>query len=254
MESQLIQLKDLFKNGNDPTKCYQMAQNLRAQLLLQPATQNNNSLLSQILEISALLALSHGDFSHFDIFAAQLRSIYFADASFLQTASNAPLLIGLMLMRLLTDNKIAEFHMLLERIQNWSFVHSNQFISFPVALEQSLMEGSFRNVLQSVSNAPSPYISSFTGIIAQAVRETIATSCESSFQTLSLQDLGKLLFFSTIEEVKQFALSRNWKISGDNFHVIFGTVAPSVEHEASAYCTQMLLANLGLAREMESII
>ena len=255
MESQLAQLKDLFSKGNDPSGCYKLAQSLRSQLLLSANTQTPQTIgiMCEVLEISALLTLLLGNLEQFDNLAAQLQAIYFEKSASFQSAGNASLLVALMLMRLLTDNKIAEFHLLLERIQNWSAIYSDQLISFPVNLEQSLMEGSFRQVLVSVSNAPSPYFAPFNSVVAHAVRETIASGAQCSFEWLTLGDLGKMLFLGSVEEVIQFARGREWNISADNTKVLF-SVETSVEHEASAYCTQMLLANLGLAREMESII
>lgn len=257
METEFTKIKELFAKQTDPANCYKIANTFRTQLLLtftQQPNPNASTMLCEITEICALLSLQLQNVSQFDNLAIQLQTFYFDSVPVSHAPSkNSSLLLALILMRLLTSNRFAEFHMLLERVQDWNAVYSDTLISFPVNLEQSLMEGSFRKVLQAVSNAPSPYFEPFNNVVAHAVRVTVANGCQSSFRSLSLVDLGKMLFLGSLEEVMQFVSERNWTVSGDRTKVLFSS-DDCVKYEASAYCTQMLLANLGLAREMESII
>ncbi|KAK6049369.1 hypothetical protein COOONC_13126 [Cooperia oncophora] len=57
-------------------------------------------------------------------------------------AENKYLMIGLNLMFLLASNRLSDFHMLLESVPQ-SIQSNNPYISTPVRLEQSLMEGAY---------------------------------------------------------------------------------------------------------------
>lgn len=54
-------------------------------------------------------------------------------------------LLGLNLLWLLTQNRVAEFHTELELLSP-NDIQNNVFIHYPVSLEQHLMEGSYNKV------------------------------------------------------------------------------------------------------------
>src|SRR4051794_11174541 len=53
-------------------------------------------------------------------------------------------ILGLYMLSLLASSRIADFHTELELLPIAS--HSNKFIAYPIALEQELMEGSYRSL------------------------------------------------------------------------------------------------------------
>lgn len=57
-------------------------------------------------------------------------------------------------MRLLTLNRIADFHTVLESLDSKDLMHENPYIRHPVDLEQRLMEGSYSKVWNSRDEAP----------------------------------------------------------------------------------------------------
>ena len=77
-------------------------------------------------------------------------------------------LLGLNLLRLLSQNKIAEFHTELELIDHASL--SNIYIKHPIQLEQCLMEGSFNKIWNSRVNVPAEEYVFFIDILMETIR------------------------------------------------------------------------------------
>lgn len=169
--------------------------------------------------------------------------------------SNSLLIIGLMLMRLLSCNKIADLHSLFERFSTAENIVCNEFVAFPMGLEESLMEGSFEKVLLSLSKGPSPYFGCFADIITDAIRETIAESCECSYSTLRINQLTQLLFFKSDSETKSFCAARNWTIGAEG-NILFSarlTQLPT-KQDSKAICESLMKTSLGVAKSIEAII
>ncbi len=78
-------------------------------------------------------------------------------------------LLGLNLLRLLAQNRIADFHTQLELIDPES-LHSNLYIKHPVQLEQYLMEGSYNKVYHARSDVPAEEYLFFMDILMGTIR------------------------------------------------------------------------------------
>ncbi|MFH4983952.1 hypothetical protein AB6A40_010661 [Gnathostoma spinigerum] len=78
-------------------------------------------------------------------------------------------MIGLHLMFLLATNRLAEFHMSLEQVDR-AAQENNPYISTPVKLEQSLMEGVYNKVVLTEGTIPSSYYALFVRILMDTVR------------------------------------------------------------------------------------
>ncbi|VDM68031.1 unnamed protein product [Strongylus vulgaris] len=87
-------------------------------------------------------------------------------------AENKYLMVGLNLMFLLASNRLSDFHMLLESVPQ-HIQTSNPYISTPVRLEQSLMEGAYNKVILTEKTIPSQYYSTFIRIMMDAVRYSL---------------------------------------------------------------------------------
>jgi 26S proteasome regulatory subunit N12 len=71
-------------------------------------------------------------------------------SNFLQESSLKYELLGLNLLWLLTQNRVAEFHTELELLSP-NDIQKNVFIRYPVSLEQYLMEGCYNKVFRFAS-------------------------------------------------------------------------------------------------------
>ncbi|VDN02192.1 unnamed protein product [Thelazia callipaeda] len=168
-----------------------------------------------VYEIDALFAVVQSDLIAFREAIGVVMSFY--DCYRLHEDSpNKYLMIGLNLMYLLATNQHAQFHMLLEQIDQ-NIQQNNPYISTPVKLEQSLMEGVYNKVILTEKNIPSPYYALFIRMSMDAVRNEIASCIECSFTKVSQKDAAQLLLFNTVNEVIPFANNRSWKSSGNTY-------------------------------------
>ena len=109
-------------------------------------------LAREILEHGALLSVKAMEIPAFERYVAQLK-IYYSDcASTLPESQRQYPILGLNLLRLLAQNRIAEFHTELELIDT-DVQHTNVYIKYPAQLEQHIMEGSYNKVLAAKQDA-----------------------------------------------------------------------------------------------------
>lgn len=165
-----------------------------------------------VYEIDALLAVLQSDLKAFREAIGIVMNFYDCYSSS-EESSNKYLMIGLNLMYLLATNQHAQFHMLLEQIDQ-NVQQNNPYISTPVKLEQSLMEGVYNKVILTEKNIPSPYYALFIHISMDTVRNEIASCIECSFKKVSQKDAAQLLLFNNVGEIVPFAKKRGWKSSG----------------------------------------
>ncbi|GAA5857636.1 hypothetical protein JCM8547_004309 [Rhodosporidiobolus lusitaniae] len=187
----------------------------------------------EVLEIGALHSIRVDDVPGFERYLALLGTYYDDFASLLPASTNEAPLTALSLLRLLSQNRIAEFHTLLEALTlnkgKKAVVESKQ-VGWVLHLERSLMEGSYSRVWQLCRPSPSSSTSTtsstsntstslplaefahFTPLLLATVRNEIAACDERAYESLPLRDARTLLFFEREEEVKAFAAERNWHL------------------------------------------
>jgi 26S proteasome regulatory subunit N12 len=136
---------------------------------------------------------------------------------------------GLNLIRLLIQNRIADFHTTLESLPlPADELVANPFIRHPVNLERWLMEGSYSKVWNAREEAPAEeykfFVDSLMGTIRYVVwlhpsagpilltvewslcdRNEIASCEEAAYESLPIKDAATLLFFKSLSEVLDFA-------------------------------------------------
>jgi 26S proteasome regulatory subunit N12 len=78
-------------------------------------------------------------------------------------------LLGLNLLCLLSQNRVAEFHTELERLPHKE-IHTNVYLKHPVNLEQYIMEGSYNKVILAKGNVPAESFKFFMEILLDTVR------------------------------------------------------------------------------------
>merc|ERR1719231_1904579 len=146
-----------------------------------PTQQQELVLAREVLEQGALLSIKTMDIPAFERYVAQLK-IYYSDcATALPPSQRQYPILGLNLLRLLAQNRIAEFHTELELIPP-ELQHSNIYIKYPAQLEQHIMEGSYNKVLSAKSEGvfqkEGMY---FMDMLVDTVREEIADCSEKAY-------------------------------------------------------------------------
>ncbi|MCP9259373.1 Peroxisomal multifunctional enzyme A [Dirofilaria immitis] len=105
-----------------------------------------------VYEIDALCAVLQSDLEAFREAISVVMNFYNCYRPN-EESPNKFLMIGLNLMYFLTTNQHAQFHMLLEQIDQ-NIQQSNPYITTPVKLEQSLMEGVYNKVVLTEKTSP----------------------------------------------------------------------------------------------------
>ncbi|CAL2033113.1 unnamed protein product [Caenorhabditis brenneri] len=166
-----------------------------------------------LYEISVLLAILKNDFDSFDDYINQVHTYY---TMVPENSENKHLMTGLHLMFLLASNRLSDFHMLLEQVPQKEQI-SNAYISTPVRIEQSLMEGAYNKVVLTEKNIPSPFYSVFIRIMLDTIRREIASSIEKSFKVLTAKDATVMLLFDNDQQMLKYAQERKWHLDGERF-------------------------------------
>ena len=122
-------------------------------LLPQPTTPAAHlAMARETLELGALFSIRHRDTDSFTRYVQQLQPFYALPASRLpKEGGNASKITGLYLLLLLSQGDYLSFHMVLEALELagegvGGGVADDDFIQYPVRLEQALMEGSYDRV------------------------------------------------------------------------------------------------------------
>ncbi|KPV76782.1 uncharacterized protein RHOBADRAFT_24603 [Rhodotorula graminis WP1] len=217
-----------------------------------------------ILELGALFSVRTDDLASFDRYLSLLSSFYAGKlATTLPTSHNEAPLTALSLLRLLSQNRIADFHTVLETLERKHVVDSKE-VAWVMQLERCLMEGSYSRVWSlcrpttsssstpsssSASHLPLPEFAHLTPPLLATVRTEIAACDERAYESLPLRDARTLLFFESDDEVKSFAAQRNWHLDPSTHTLHF----PS-DDARELDRAQVIGAALRYAKELESIV
>ncbi|KAG0140988.1 hypothetical protein CROQUDRAFT_664443 [Cronartium quercuum f. sp. fusiforme G11] len=210
-----------------------------------------------VLEFGAFYSVRTQDIPAFERYISQLAPYYNDYTSLLPPSERRYPIIGLDLLRLLSQNKIAQFHTVLEGLvkehgqKNIDILHTNPYISHPVNLERWLMEGSYSKVWAARSQIPMEEYGYFVGLLVDTIRNEIASCEEKAYACLPLSDAGTLLFFKTIGEVIEFAQQRNWQVDPTSKTITFPEPS-GIRHELAK--EKVIEATLGYAKELETIV
>lgn len=219
------------------------------------ASEKEQLLSREILEIAVLFSVHKEDVAAFDRYIAQLKPFYNLSGNKTQLVESARqyTILGLNLLRLLSHNRIGEFHTELELILPEK--HTNVFVKHPVLLEQYLMEGSYKKVVAAREDVPSPSYSYFMTKLIETVRDEMADCSEKAYLSLSTEEAKGLLMFETEEELLRYAESRAWKVENDDMvtRIVFEKEEEPVGKD-DIPAMKLMARTLAYAKELERIV
>ncbi|KAI9467227.1 proteasome 26S subunit [Lactarius psammicola] len=211
----------------------------------------------EILEIGAFWSIRTRDVPSFDRYFSQLQTFYNDLRRVLPSAILPPSerefpIRGLNLIRLLIQNRIADFHTTLESLPlPADELVANPFIRHPVNLERWLMEGSYSKVWNAREEAPAEEYKFFVDSLMGTIRNEIASCEEAAYESLPIKDAATLLFFKSLSEVLEFAKQRGWQVNLTEGVITF---AQKGEEKLEIPKEKLIANNLIYARELEQIV
>ncbi|XP_059615271.1 26S proteasome non-ATPase regulatory subunit 8 [Phlebotomus argentipes] len=214
------------------------------------ASQNELLVAREILEIGAEYSVAVKDIVAFERYMSQLKCYYYDYKNLIADSPNKYQLLGLNLLFLLSQNRVAEFHTELELLPA-DIIHSNKFIRHPLALEQYFMEGSYNKIFQAKGNVPAESYNFFMDILLDTVRDEIGSCLEQAYEKISLTEASKRLNLKTKEQVKTFGGKKGWKLGGDNFYH-FANEAPKPKEPIPS--VELAEQAIIYAKELEMIV
>lgn len=207
-------------------------------------------LARDVLEHATLFAVSQQDDAAAERNFNQLRPYYSDCAAMIPPSPRQALLTGLNLLRLLVQNRIAEFHTELELIPNEE--HDDRHVAFCLDLESSLMEGAYNKIFAASGSIPTPDYAHFMTMLNATVRDEIAACVERGYTRLGVKDAARLLDVDAAG-MDALAAERGWARSGDGGAFVFREEAapPSAKDIPSM---RLINQTLLYAKELERIV
>lgn len=145
---QFQKLKAAYDNKDDQV-CVDLLSNIKRRFITFPTFLNPSAssstrreqllLTREVFEIGVLVSARRKDLDSFELYMNQLNTYYVdIDSSELPESPRFMMILGLNLVRLLVQSRIAQFHSQLEKIPYDSHAKNN-YIRFAVLLERYLM-------------------------------------------------------------------------------------------------------------------
>nr|XP_045010536.1 26S proteasome non-ATPase regulatory subunit 8 isoform X1 [Jaculus jaculus] len=223
-------------------------------------------LARDILEIGAQWSILCKDIPSFERYMAQLKCYYFDYKEQLPESAYMHQLLGLNLLFLLSQNRVAEFHTELERLPAKD-IQTNVYIKHPVSLEQVrlgrereallrwvqyLMEGSYNKVFLAKGNIPADSYTFFIDILLDTIRDEIAGCIEKAYEKIVFTEATRILFFNTPKKMTDYAKKRGWVLGPNNYYS-FASQQQKPE-DTTIPSTELAKQVIEYARQLEMIV
>jgi len=217
------------------------------------------ALRREAAEHGVMISARSRDESGFERHAAQVKAAYDAckranamenSQYAIEASANEPLIVGLNLLRLLVQNRIAEFHTELETTERE--VLSDARVQAVLELEQFLMEGAYNKIAQKQGALPHPSYEYFMSMLMDTVRDEIASCAESAYAKLSGEEARKFLGFNTMKEYIEYAQGRKWAVDSAGSVVFNEDVKPATSKDIPSM--RLINQTLLYAKELERIV
>jgi 26S proteasome regulatory subunit N12 len=254
------QLSVEWNKGRNPNldKCGELLNRLKivlTHLTFLPESTGKSSkedliIARDVLEIGAFWSIAKRDIPSFERYMAQLKCYYLDFKNELPESSFKCELLGLNLLCLLSQNRVAEFHTELELFAHPDVhVLENVYIKHAVSMEQYLMEGRYNKIFLAKRLVPAEAYNFFIDILLDTIRDEIATCVEKSYSRLSAEDAAKVLNVNGTQ-LSAYATKRGWSIGKDK-HYSFSTDEKQEERIPSY---ELAKDAIEYAKELEMIV
>ncbi|KAL8231274.1 hypothetical protein R6Q57_001052 [Mikania cordata] len=210
------------------------------------------TLARDIYEHAVVLSVKMEDQDAFERDFFQLKPYYTDVGGRLPQSPQEYPILGLNLLRLLVQNRIAEFHTELELLSANAL--ENPCIKHAVELEQSFMEGAYNRVLTARQTVPHETYVYFMDLLARTVRDEIAGCSEKAYDSLRVEDARQMLLLSSDQELFDYIKEEHPEWEVKNGWLVFNKVKESSASSKEIPSLQLINQTLSYARELERIV
>eukprot|EP00297_Palpitomonas_bilix_P011424 CAMPEP_0113880438 /NCGR_PEP_ID=MMETSP0780_2-20120614/7786_1 /TAXON_ID=652834 /ORGANISM="Palpitomonas bilix" /LENGTH=264 /DNA_ID=CAMNT_0000867115 /DNA_START=130 /DNA_END=924 /DNA_ORIENTATION=- /assembly_acc=CAM_ASM_000599 len=249
--------EESLKPNHNSERCQKLLANLKVSLLefeslppiVDPTKVSQQELLlaRETFELAALFSIKEKDVDSFEKHCIQAK-MYYTDFDSVLPASQRRLpLLGANLLRLLAQNRIADFHMELALIPESD--HESVFIKHPIAVEQVLMEGAYNKILSAQAEVPAESYLFFMSMLVDMARGEIADCIEEAYEKLAIEDVAQLLRLSAAE-TEEFLKTKEWEVR--NGEVILAKEETLSKEDLPS--VRLITESIAWAKELERIV
>ncbi|KAJ1677681.1 hypothetical protein EV182_005655 [Spiromyces aspiralis] len=163
------------------------------------------------------------------------------------------LFLGLDLMRLLVQDRVADFHVALERID--LKYHSDPNVALPIRAEQYLMEGTYKRIKQEEDKLADNRFKFFFAELRtrnRQYRKEIADCIQKSYTEIPIAEAKRILLWDNRQNFEKFMVECGWHncVVGNEILVF-----KSDKDDSPAYLNDDIIdQNLQYAQELERIV
>ncbi|XP_071440871.1 26S proteasome non-ATPase regulatory subunit 8-like isoform X2 [Hetaerina americana] len=207
-------------------------------------------LARDVLEIGAQWSIAMKDIPSFERYMAQLKCYYLDYRDQLPESAYKYQLLGLNLLFLLSQNRVAEFHTELELLPP-DQIQSNIYIGHPLSLEQYLIEGSYNKIFLAKGNVPAESYDFFMDILLDTIRDEIAACMEKAYEKMSRREASRMLNLPTVNSIMEYGAKRKWVIDSDYYY--FSSDQKTTE-DTILPSSELAAQTIEYARELEMIV
>ncbi|KAH8368936.1 hypothetical protein KR200_006792, partial [Drosophila serrata] len=205
----------------------------------------------EMLEIAVEHSIATKDYAAFERYMAQLNTYYFDYDKVLVSSVHMHKFMGLNLLYMLATNRIADFHIELERLP-LPLLTNNNFIKPVLNLENYFMEGRYNKILQAKKSLPAEIYANFMDMLVDTARDEIASCVEKSYEKMTPKLAAQRLGFRPgSKELLDLVERRQWKMDGEGNYDFAGLNARRVEKVSAK---DIASNNLSYAQELEKIV
>jgi len=155
-------------------------------------------------------------------------------------------------LRLLAQNRIAEFHTELELLTDE--IRQDPCVVFARKLETYVQEGSYSKIIECRGSVPHPLVGHFLDILMETIRDEAADCCERAYTWLPAPYARRLLLIEDPASFESYASSLRWSLTPSG-RVEFNRLddeKPSLDEAVPPFL--LMCRYLDYARELERII
>ncbi|KAL7714923.1 26S proteasome non-ATPase regulatory subunit [Entamoeba marina] len=153
------------------------------------------------------------------------------------------------LLSLLAQNALAEFHTHLESIDQNAFQNNN--IKQVISMEQFFIEGRYNKVLECASQLTLENSSTLLPSLKKTIVNAVADTIQVAYKELPISYAEKILMVDNNEQLNYIIQERNWNLNGNK--LVFGGLPIERKKGESLNSFQFIEESLSLIKEIDEL-